>query len=398
MREDLTFIWFGIIAFLLGSSCIDEYVQEPESQQAGVLVIEGTITGDSLVTVYVSRTVRMDQTATTGGVEHGAEVRILCSDGTQSGAGTEVEGGEYAVPYHALDMAKSYCLQVKTGGKTYQSEFMQPMQTPPIDSLYWYKEDRKAPVDIFLSTHDPSNQAKYYMWTFVEDWEFRATYPTTQYAVAKGWKDADFYDYGTDTIPNPYYYCWKQQVSTDILLISTEKLSTSIVKDFPLHTFPCTDTRIENLYCISVTQKVLNQDTYQYYENKRKLLEDMGSIFSPMPSELKGNITCLENPEEQVIGFIDVANTQLKRLFINNETEGVYYDIEYNHCGIYSLGQLSPPGDAPLTPKDALNQGYRWVHNVVKGSIQEGWSPGECVDCTINGSKNKPDFWPNDHE
>lgn len=396
MTKDIAFTWFGIMTILLGTSCIDEYVQEPKNQQTGILVIEGTITGDSVVTVYVSRTVRMDQTATTGGLVQGAEVYILCNDGTQSEVGTEVERGEYAVPYHALDMSKSYCLQVKIEGKIYQSEFKRPMQTPPIDSLYWYKDDAEAPVDIFVSTHDPNNQVIYYMWTFCEDWEIVSYYNTTLYVLAV----RTFYDYVRpyEENPNPYYYCWNRMISRNVLIENASRYIGNQIIDYPLHTFPCTDDRVCYLYCISVTQQALDEEAYQYYQNKKKMTEEMGNIFSPMPSELQGNITCIENPDEPVIGYIHVSIPTNKRLFIGREEAF----LDNRNCQLFTEDYLIEEhlkvNPFPPTPEDLLSKGYRYVYNGSEGIGGKQWARVECVECTAYGTKEKPDFWPNDHE
>ena len=49
----------------------------------------------------------------------------------------------------------------------------------------------------------------------------------------------------------------------------------------------------------------------------KKNTEDIGSFFGPLPSELKGNIHCLTNPEEPVIGFVTSSAATQKRIFID---------------------------------------------------------------------------------
>lgn len=399
MMKNVAFIDVGIMAIsaiLLGTSCIDEYVQDAETQQTGILVIEGTITGDTATTFYVSRTIRMEQTATTASPEQGAEVSILCDDGTQSAIAFEADSGQYIIHHNALDINKKYCVQVKTGGKTYQSEFMQPLQTPPIDTLYWYKENTEAPVDILLSTHDHKNQLIYYMWTFREDWEIIPRYNTTQYAIETRMFNDYIRDY--EERPNPYYHCWNRMISRNILVDDASRYTDNQIIDYPIQTFPCTDERVCYLYCISVTQQALDEQAYQYYQNKKKMTEEMGSIFAPMPSELQGNITCIENPDEPVIGYIHVTIPTHKRLFVTREE--VFLDNK--DCQLFTEDYLIeehlktnifPPG-----PADLLAKGYRYVYNGTEGIGGKLWARVECVECTAYGTKEKPDFWPNDHE
>lgn len=183
------------------------------------------------------------------------------------------------------------------------------------------------------------------------------------------------------------------------MIESTAELAENRIENYPIHTFACTDPRIQDLYCISIQQKALNKQTYLYYKNKQKLLEEMGTIFSPMPSELKGNIVCLDDPDESVIGFIDVAEVELKRLFIDNNLEGIYNDEEYNYCNLYTYEELTRGISPRPTRYDIFNQGYRYVILPEDTYAQnELWTHRECVDCTVTGTKEKPDFWPNDHQ
>ena len=315
---------------------------------------------------------------------------------TRAAIAFEADSGQYIIHHNALDINKKYCVQVKTGGKTYQSEFMQPLQTPPIDTLYWYKENTEAPVDILLSTHDHKNQLIYYMWTFREDWEIIPRYNTTQYAIETRMFNDYIRDY--EERPNPYYHCWNRMISRNILVDDASRYTDNQIIDYPIQTFPCTDERVCYLYCISVTQQALDEQAYQYYQNKKKMTEEMGSIFAPMPSELQGNITCIENPDEPVIGYIHVTIPTHKRLFVTREE--VFLDNK--DCQLFTEDYLIeehlktnifPPG-----PADLLAKGYRYVYNGTEGIGGKLWARVECVECTAYGTKEKPDFWPNDHE
>jgi hypothetical protein len=90
----------------------------------------------------------------------------------------------------------------------------------------------------------------------------------------------------------------------------------------------------------------------------------MGSIFDAQPAQLSGNIKCISDPSEIVIGFITAHTVGLKRVFIPNSKLPVWF------YKIPSWYNCPPPEDGPC-------------------SI----SPS-CSDCRVRGGTIvKPDFW-----
>lgn len=71
----------GMLALLLGS-CIEEFnAQLPEGED-NILVVDGSIIGDSLCTFYLSRSVAVGEGNAFKG-EMSASVKVLGSDGTE---------------------------------------------------------------------------------------------------------------------------------------------------------------------------------------------------------------------------------------------------------------------------------------------------------------------------
>jgi hypothetical protein len=117
--------------------------------------------------------------------------------------------------------------------------------------------------------------------------------------------------------------------------------------------------------------------------------ENIGSIFDSQPNQTVGNIHCVSDASEKVIGYIGAGTTQQQRLFISNSqmmpdwnqpascaeifTHADSLDF-YFGGGIYIPFETDPP-NSPF-PK--------------------GWygASSLCVDCTLSGSPVKPSFWP----
>lgn len=373
-----------ILWLVFCTACITDYSTPPSDQQIGRLVVEGFITGHAGVDFRLSRTVALE--ADTAFLpETGAQVNILRSDGAMYGPARETELGVYRIEMGELNRDSEYCLQFVTQGDTYQSEFLAPSPTPPIDSLHWYKEEAGKPVNIAVSTHDDTRKTHFYLWTFEENWEFTANYFTRWFYDPEA---DDFYyqEY------NPGYFCWNKDHSKRISIASTEKLAENRIVNQVIHTLPCTDTKLSLLYCITVSQRGLSSKGYTYYRNKQKMNEETGGLFSPQPSELKGNIRCITRPEIPVIGFIEVGEVSKKRMFIDGDK--VYEYPEERKCTEYPREQLGPDitvyqmyrlGYLPyMVPDDPL-----WPSPLF-------FVEKKCLDCRETGTKNKPDFWPNE--
>lgn len=373
---------FSSLLVLLLAACVTDYMTPPKFQQEGRLVVEGFITGDTENEFILSRSVPLAADSAFQ-PETGARLTIRCNNGDVFGPAKEVEPGKYRIPMGRLDASAQYRLEFQTGGETYESEYLQPTFSPEIDSIHWNKAGKGQPLEIYVSTHDEQNSEGYYLWTFQEDWEFTSTLETHWFYNPETYS---FYEEKID----PYYFCWNKKNSTKILIASTEDLTENRIVNQPIHSISPDDIRISFLYCITVQQKTLSKKGYQYYKEKQTLNETMGGIFSPQPLELKGNIVCTTNPETPVIGFIDVAHIAQKRVFI--QPDGIY-EYKPRECT-----ELWPKfGSYELTYYAMYRMGYRPIITR-PGSIPDYWINKGCRECTELGTKNKPDFWPNNHQ
>jgi hypothetical protein len=101
-----------------------------------------------------------------------------------------------------------------------------------------------------------------------------------------------------------------------------------------------------------------------------------------MPSDVKGNISCVTNPEKNVLGYVPVSFRATKRAFI------------WGNAGIYQ-----PEPSTCTTEKYWVDSGWTIYRIIVDEKLignEPTYAPIRCVDCTANGgSKNKPSWWPN---
>ncbi|MDR2231974.1 MAG: DUF4249 domain-containing protein, partial [Tannerella sp.] len=136
----------------------------------------------------------------------------------------------------------------------------------------------------------------------------------------------------------------------------------------------------------------LDKGSYQYFENMQRNMDESGSLFAPQPSEMTGNIQCLSDPEEPVIGYVVASKETTSRLFIPMAEMNLnfYDDIQGYPCEQRVIDDLM----------QGLMQGYAHIGSTELG--ENLFVSGICADCTRRGlgapSKTKPDYWPNDHK
>ena len=373
--KKLLYIFIPILFF----GCIDEYKPVGVEEISDLLVIEGTITDDESVFI-LQRSVGLSDVLTDDVYVNDAEVCVEKDNG-EILYGSNHGSGRFVVPTGALDAYTKYRLYVKTGGEEYRSEFLQPLFTPAIDSIAPLKEGQGEPVFICVYTHDPKDQSRYYLWSYEETWEVKAEL-FAQYGYLT--EKPQFFNIAT---AENTYYCWGRDKSKTMLLGSSDKLLENVIYQKKLKEISCTNDRISELYYIKVKQNQIRKEAYDYYSNIQKNIEQTGSIFAPVPSEMSGNIKSITNPGLPVIGYIDVSSTVIKDIYLP-VSMGLYEGQFF--C--FSMVTDDPQFAYPV-------YGY-YEYEVRADPPIITYAPYQCVDCRLKerASKKRPDFWPNNHQ
>ena len=382
-------IIFIVTAFL---GCKEVYNAPVQSPVTGYLVVEGFINSNSqgITSIQLTRTNKLVDTSNMV-YEQNAQVTIE-SNANDSYPLHETPKGIYNSTALTLVNTEKYRLHIKTSdGKEYLSDYTSVQSTPAIDSVSWQREN--GGVQLYINAHDESNNTKYYQWRFEETWEYHSNYYTTltyqtnpQTHKITG---AIFRDPNTQDPDLTLYKCWHTANSTNIQIGTTDKLSHNLIYQ-PLNYIPPSDWRLGVLYSMNVRQYALSKEAFQFLEKMKKNTEQLGSIFDAQPSELKGNIHSTTNPNETVIGFVEVSQEQTQRIFINRNQVP---DWNYRYaCGDEIIIANNPDSIARqsgLIPTVADKTD-------LTGNIIYTFYAAEaiCVDCTLRGTNEKPSFWP----
>jgi len=393
-----TKIFSGLfILALLAIGCVSEFNASLPSNEKQILVVEGNIIENSNATFYISKSYPMDSSSVPPEIfDIEAKVTIIGSNGYKSAPAIDQGKGAYSINVGQLDDNVKYGIQIEYDGETYQSALSKPLHTPEIDSVSWIQPEAAGTISFRVSTHDDNTgEASFFMWNYVETWEFSAYYNTTIFL------DPTTNSFYTAS-PAPYYFCWRNNVSNNSYLIgSTESLTKNTIINQKIFQGDAGDERFSILYSVLVYQKAISKAAFDFYQNKIKLNEEMGGLFSPQPSELGGNITCITNASQKVTGYVEVIkNVTQKRIFVDRNQISRPHIVPPDCPLISNDDVLSKLANTQGVYSDFYNLGYRpaGYANPRHPNIPDNWAYVFCTDCTYNrgGSKDRPDFWPND--
>jgi len=118
----------------------------------------------------------------------------------------------------------------------------------------------------------------------------------------------------------------------------------------------------------------------------KKNTEDIGSFFGPLPSELKGNVHCVTNPDEPVIGFVTSSSVTQKRIFINSS--------EVSNWSSYFYCEEVLVRNHPDSITQAVNLGWIPIHYSLFPDNKYIFTTPYCGDCISRGGANvRPAYW-----
>ena len=158
---------------LVAAGCKEKYDAPVVSPDTGYLVVEGNInSGNGTTLIKLSRTTKLDDRSLIP--EQGALVKVEGNDNNSFDL-IDNSFGQYGADL-VLNPAVKYRLNITTStGRKYLSDFTAVTNSPPIDSISWKRDN--GGVQVYVNSHDPSNNTKYYQWQYVETWEFHSAYP-----------------------------------------------------------------------------------------------------------------------------------------------------------------------------------------------------------------------------
>lgn len=364
------------------TSCVYDFDPEIEGEE-GLLVIEGDILAGEMTYVDVTLSQKLNEKA---GIFHlQAGVWVEQKDGTifygyRSGV-------NYIIDTRDLDVNQQcrLCVSNSTYGR-FCSEWLDVLKSPEIKDITYKITDDRENMNFYVSTGSDGQGSGYYRWTASETWEYHVEYYATHY-----------YDVRSESIvpfegENNTYYCWNSDFISSLMIGSTEKLKEDKIDDLYLFSKHNDDMRLQYVYSVNLVQRAISKEAYSYWDTMLKNSDDVGGLFSPQPSELRGNIYCENDPDRQVLGYISASSVATKRVFFHSNEMRFYKPPKREEVELIEI-----PEEERKT-RYIVDQMRVYTYYETEMMIYTDrftWLPRKCVDCTFyGGNKNKPDYWP----
>ncbi len=402
-----------VLVFIALFSCVEEidFIQQEETFESA-LVIEATITNElKQQQIILSRTFPFEEEGPIP--ESGATVTIESSQGLINFS--ETEPGIYlSNAVFAAQNTVDYQLKIiANNGRLYSSKQVQLTKETAINNLYAIRDNNDSGVNgmsIYIDSHDPTGNSKYYRYTYEETYKIIAPKWTPEEIVLT---DPLICEVWLQERTQEEKVCYNTVHSSNINLVNTSGLSEDRVTKHLVRFIDSEDFILTWRYSINVKQYIQSLDAYTYYKTLEEFSGE-GSIFSQtQPGFISGNISSETNSEEKVVGFFDVSTVSEKRIFFNYED---FYPDEPQpsfptFCEPRLLDQYSFGGGCGALISDLLQDkvaywggaskvpdtifsvdgGIIRIDTITIGPYNMVTRP--CGDCTAIGSNIVPDFW-----
>lgn len=274
-------------------------------------------------------------------------------------------------------------VKIKKTGKEYVSSWLTVNKAPVVDSLSYSVGEKNLAVK--LSAHSVDG-GQYFRWTYDEIWRFHAAYPRDYYFDTTDSTEVAFEetDYST-------YWCFAEASSSEVDLCATSDLVEDRLIDHKFKEISRTDDRLMDRYKMTVNVRCISADAYRYLANLKLTSNFTGSLFSPNPSDVVGNIVCLDDPDELVIGYIDACMNTPFTYYIDNKQTKAHISVLYSF-----------PFVPEVNPSEGVYLIDYWLGGyvpVTEGTDVDGktgilWDYKRCVDCRLMGGKiQEPAGW-----
>lgn len=375
MRNPGVLIVWALVA-IAAAGCREPYNPPVIDEDVDYLVVDAFLNVQGPTQVKLTRTLPLYSEEPTP-VESGAEVLIESSEGLQYVL-AETSSGIYEHEDIPVVLSEKYRLHIRlSGGSEYFSDFVEVKITPPIDSVYWVPQ--ATGVTIYVDTHDPANNTRYYKWEYIETFEYNSAYNSTLLFVDR--------QVTLRPLSDRIYICWRSDPAREILLGSSAKLIHDVISRYPITFLEVASIKMSRKYSVLVRQTALTESGYTYWQQLEQTTEKLGGLFDPLPAEVRGNLYNATDPSVPAVGFFSAGTIEETRMYFSHvDLPDQLKKTRPNFCVADSI-----PLDLLETYPD-----YTLLIEAYGVPFVEGYftSSPQCIDCRLQGGTNtKPDFW-----
>ncbi|AWX46144.1 hypothetical protein HME9304_03176 [Flagellimonas maritima] len=376
-----------LLSFFIG--CTEPF-EAPEEDFEDILVIDALITSqEKHQEIYISNTFLFGSTVQT---ENGASVSISDDMGNNF-VFSEAEPGTYiSDATFGVQSGVSYTLSINTSnGNSFRAGPLLISQDAELEGIIPVRstdDNGQEGISILANSFDPEGEAVFYRYDYEETFKVVSVAdpiydlvvvsetPPTLERVAKTREEN---------------ICYRTQLSNEILIATAENLSESRIRDFPVRFLPKTAFELRSRYSILVNQYVQSRTAQTFYEDLRDFSNVRTVFAQTQPGFIKGNIVAENTNGTRVLGLFEVSQVNSQRIFLE-------YEDFFSDNDPPNFIRDCPTDQYPLSSPilfDLIKSGTHKYRGEEPTPLQNLYivSPRGCIDCTVYGTTEVPDFW-----
>ncbi|GET34375.1 hypothetical protein PbJCM13498_32380 [Prolixibacter bellariivorans] len=385
-KRYLIIVAIVLVAFGI-QRCVEPF-NPPITNYRDLLVISGTLTDEpGTQTITVSKTSSYTDSAYIP--ENGCSVTVLDDKGNIVAYSEEGEG-KYTAEFTSdeLQHGTAYKLRViDNDGDVYESDYQTLNPAPAIDSLtasYQPLVTAENPEGLkgyqfYVNTSDHSGKTQYYRWSMEETWEYHSPY--TVFAMWDGALHLNYF------FPDNRTICWMTKEVPGIYTGTTRDMAEDVLRNIKLNYVSTQTDRLMWRYSLLVREYALSAEAYEFWNGLEKQTQQTGGLYESQPYMITGNITCVSQPNKQVLGFFSASGVSKKRIFVGPAPDPVKQIV----CSSDTIKSVTedlmpyPPSSYPV---------YMYKFILPSGAFMKVASDQQCFDCLKRGGTNvRPSYW-----
>jgi hypothetical protein len=287
--------------------------------------------------------------------------------------------------YHTdgfLPEDQNYTLGIDlSNGQRFVSDVIKPIVSPEFDVTFT-KQDGN--VQIYGNTSGNA-EAEYFLWQYDETWVYRTPY-TSFFTYNKGSREMD--PIPMDQLTN---LCYNFGQSRRIILEASSRFENNQIFQKELLTIDSLSEKLGIRYRIKARQYAIDREAYIFWEGIRRNSDDIGTIFSPLPSAVGSNIHSTEDPNMPVIGYISAGKSKEKVVYINTNEVTPWRTSIGDYFGCF-IDTIAPPDYYEIFGQLGYVPLFEFCDDFPCGGFFA--STAGCTDCTLRGGViQKPEYW-----
>ncbi|MDN3205311.1 DUF4249 family protein [Algoriphagus sediminis] len=305
-----------LVVFLLFESCVDQ-IEFPLNLGNERLIVAGQLNDwNETQYVYLSETTSADrEPILTDGYftindlprpVRGAQVSVKSSTG-QNWSYQEIEPGTYALEgFPGPESGVEYYVEILAKGRVYKSS---PEVMPEVIG-----EDE---ISYTFDRGELNNQPEIPFISIRSD----VTLPEQTGGYFLRWDVEEVYYWNLTFFPNPFNtpppdcYVFGFADPERITLLNGDLLNRPGGTSSQILAERRIDQSFLSRHYFNVRQISTSQESYEYRRKVRELVNNSGSVFDAPPAPVQGNLRNINDEEEVVLGYFEVAKVDVTRIY-----------------------------------------------------------------------------------